>query len=131
MTIDLFGITRTLTDVVNPFFPATLKITDGTRLTDGFASVPNFIDLSIMIDVQAVSTSDLAHVQNISQQSDLRTVYIMGGIKGLNRPLQTGGDVLSFYGSDWKVIQVLEEWGEAEWSKVVVSRQTFPPQQAQ
>lgn len=126
--IDLFGITKNLTQVVNPSIQAILKVTDGYEVGYGFKTIPKSLELLVDIDVQAVSTSDLANIQNIAQQSDLRTVYILGGIKGLNRPLQTGGDVLNFYGSDWKVIQVLEEWGAEEWSKVVVSRQINQPQ---
>lgn len=124
MVYDLFGITRNLTECVNASMQGILKISDDFEVQEGsFRPVPKITELLIEIDVQSVSSSDLARLSNISQQSDLRSVYILGGIKGLNRPLQTGGDMINFDGSDWKVIQVLEEWGTAEWSKVLVSRQ--------
>lgn len=121
--IDVFGIAGRLITPVNPRIVATVKVSNGYVVDDNFQAVSQDLRLTADIEVQALSTSDLQHVQNINQQSDLRAVYVFGGIKGLNRPLQTGGDVLTFYGSDWKVVQVLEEWGNAEWSKLVVARQ--------
>ncbi|QDH17411.1 hypothetical protein [Swingsia samuiensis] len=112
---------------VNGQIQAVLKVTNGYTVNDDFSKTPNELEISVMIEVQAMSTSDLRQVQNINQQSDMRAVYIRGGIKGLNRPLQTGGDILHFYGSDWKVVQVLEEWGMEEWTKLVVSRQITRP----
>ncbi|GBR56497.1 hypothetical protein [Gluconobacter sphaericus] len=125
--INVFGIANVATNAVNPPIVATLRVSAGETVNDDFSVTPTTIDLLCTIKVQALSTSDLQHVQNINQQSDMRAVYIAGGIKGLNRALQTGGDVLSFYGSDWLVTQVLEEWGYGRWSKLVVTRQTTSP----
>lgn len=122
--INVFGIAHRATDIINPPITATLKISDGETVAPDFSVIPNDLEILVTIKVQALSTSDLQHVQNITQQSDMRAVYIQGGIKGINRALKTGGDVLNFYGSDWLVTQVLEEWGDGQWSKLIVTRQT-------
>lgn len=109
---------------VRPQIPATLKASDGSEIAPDGSTVPKFIEARIMIEVQAMSSQDLQQVQNLSQQADMRAVYIRGGIKALNRPLQYGGDIINFYGSDWLVTQSLEEWGNAEWCKIAVTRQT-------
>lgn len=124
--IDVFGIAGHAIAPVNPRITAIVKINDGYTVGLDYKPIPQDLELLAEIEVQAMSTSDLRQVENINIQSDMRAVYIIGGIKGLNRPLQTGGDLLHFYGSDWKVVQVLEEWGEAQWSKLAVARQTSP-----
>ncbi|GBR70998.1 hypothetical protein [Gluconobacter kanchanaburiensis] len=125
--INVFGIANAATNVVNPPIAATLRVSDGEIVNDDYSVTPCTTDLLCTIKVQALSTSDLQRIDNITQQADMRAVYIAGGIKGLNRALQTGGDVLNFYGSDWLVTQVLEEWGFGRWSKIVVTRQATPP----
>lgn len=127
--INVFAIANAATNAVNPPIQAILRVSDGETVNPDFSVTPKTTDLLCTIKVQALSTSDLQRIQNITQQSDMRAVYIAGGIKGLNRALHTGGDVLNFYGSDWLVTQVLEEWGYGQWSKLVVTRQTSPAQE--
>lgn len=128
--INVFGIAHRAVGVVNPPVAATLKASNGSTVNPDGSMSPAFIEIAIEIKVQALSTSDIQRIGNVSQQSDMRAVYMPGGIKALNRPLQFGGDILNFYGSDWKVTQGLEEWGEGQWSKVAVTRQQ-PSSQAQ
>lgn len=122
--MSLFGAVNGVTAAIRPAIPATLKASNGYTINPDGSTAPQFIPARIWITVQALSSSDLQQVENLSQQADMRAVYIRGGIKTLNRPLQYGGDIINFYGSDWLVTQSLEEWGDAEWCKVVVTRQT-------
>ena len=124
--INLFAIAGSATGVVNPQIEAVLKVSDGVTHNPDFSTTPRIIELAMQIEVQALSSSDLQQIQSVNQSSDMRALYIIGGIKGLNRPLQCGGDIINFYGSDWLVTQSLEEWGMGEWSKVAVTRQTTP-----
>lgn len=123
MSLNLFGIAGRMTGAVNPCIPATLKASNGCTVNPDFSTTPQFIEARIWIEVQALTSQDLQQIENLNQQADMRAVYIRGGIKALNRPLQYGGDIINFYGSDWLVTQSLEEWGDAEWCKVVVTRQ--------
>lgn len=124
--MNLFAAAGALTSVANPTIPAVVRISNGQTVDSSFKQIPAFLDIALSIEVQAVSTSDLQQVENISQQSDMRAVYLPYGIKGLNRPLQVGGDVLVFWGSEWLVTQGIEEWGNGEWAKVLVTRQISP-----
>ena len=124
--IDVFGLAGNATQSINSFIPATLKASNGYTVNSDFSITPVDTDVCIWIEVQAVSGQDLQQIENINQQADMRAVYIKGGIKALNRPLQYGGDIINFYGSDWLVTQSLEEWGDAEWCKVLVTRQMAP-----
>ena len=129
--INVFGIAGKLTVPVNPHLTAQLLIADGYEVADDYSTIPKHITLDIRIEVQAMSSSDLEQIENMNQQSDMRAVYIIGGIKALNRPLQYGGDKMVFYGSEWLVTQVLEEWGDGTWSKVAVTRQINQSQASQ
>lgn len=121
--IDLFGIADSVLGIVNESEPVTVKCSDGFTVAPDGTPVERSYTLQIMADIQALSSSDLEHAANINQQSDNRVLYVRGGLKGLSRPLRVGGDLVNFYGSDWLVTQPVEEWGNGEWSKVIVTRQ--------
>ncbi|CEF54623.1 hypothetical protein [Acetobacter ghanensis] len=121
--IDIFGAAGSLCAPINPHITGTLKGSTGSVTNDDFSVTPQYTTATVEIEVQAVSSQDLQQVENINQQADMRSVYVRGAVRALNRPLQIGGDILTFYGSDWLVTQQLEEWGNGEWSKVLVTRQ--------
>lgn len=125
--IDVFGLAGSLCSNVNPRTQALIRISTGS--TDNADGTPNvqYETTIIEIEVQALTSEDLKQVENINQQADMRAVYLFGAAKALNRPLQIGGDILTFYGSDWLITQSLEDWGNNEWSKVVVTRQLPTP----
>lgn len=121
--IDIFGAAGNLCAPINPHITGTLKGSTGSITNDDFSVTPQYTTTTVEIEVQAVSSQDLQQVENINQQADMRSVYVRGAVRALNRPLQIGGDILTFYDSDWLVTQQLEEWGNGEWSKVLVTRQ--------
>ncbi|MEE8663495.1 MAG: hypothetical protein SOH81_07940 [Acetobacter sp.] len=121
--IDVFGLAGALTGGVNPQTCVEMRISTGSTENDDGSPSLSYEIVSIPAEIQALSSEDLKQIQNISQQADMRAVYLFGAARALNRPLQIGGDVLIFYGSSWLVTQSLEEWGNNEWSKVLVTRQ--------
>ncbi|NVN09712.1 hypothetical protein [Nguyenibacter vanlangensis] len=125
--MNIFAAAGGATAAVNPSIQATLKQSTGSTPGPGFRPIPTYAEIPVMIEVQALSSQDLQQVENISQQADMRIVYVVGEVRGIARGPQTGGDMFNFYGSDWLVTQQLEEWGAGEWSKLVVTRQTPSP----
>lgn len=125
--IDVFSLASGALGIVNPAITVTVTCSDGQTIEPDGSVTRKTFTLTVQADIQAVSAGDLEHVGSINQQADMRAVYILGGLKGLSRPLQVGGDLLNFYGSDWLVTQPVEEWGFGEWSKVIVTRQTAAP----
>lgn len=121
--IDIFEAAGGLCAPINPHIIGTIKGSTGSVTNDDFSVTPQYTTATVEIEVQAVSSQDLQQIENINQQADMRSVYVRGAVRALNRPLQIGGDILTFYGSDWLVTQQLEEWGDGEWSKVLVTRQ--------
>lgn len=123
MPLDLYAMAGPLVETVNPLTDATLRRFVGMEQQRDYSTKARYEEIAVQIDVQALATSDLQFIENIQQQSDVRTVYLRGAAAALNRPLQQGGDVLVFDGSDWLITQVLEEWGDDQWRKVICTRQ--------
>lgn len=121
--IDVFSIASGILPIVNPLQSAILRVADGTTVADDYSATSTYTDIPVQIDIQATSGGDLQLLQNIAQQSDVRIVYMRGATHSLNRPLQTGGDVLLFENGIWLVTQILEQWGEDDWCKLAVTRQ--------
>ena len=122
--IDLYDIAASLTEAVNPFTRAILRVYEGED--DSINRNPIYRDVSVDIEVQALSGSDLQHLENLSQTSEMRAVYIRGPLSPLSAPRKLGGDLLIFDGRTWLVTQLLEEWGNDSWRKVIVILQNDP-----
>lgn len=112
-----------LTACANPPLMATLLASTGSSVNADGSQTPRYTTTQLEVEVQALGAQDLRQLGGLSQQADMRAVYARGVVRALDRPFQYGGDILQFYGSDWLVTQSLEEWGDGEWVKVVVTRQ--------
>ncbi|MDE7547884.1 hypothetical protein PY793_07775 [Acetobacter fabarum] len=121
--MQIFALAGRLSGAVNPCVAATLLASTGSVTNPDGSQTPTYTALDLQIEVQAVAGEDLQQVQNIAQQADRRVVYLPAAARALNGALQCGGDILQFYGADWLITQSLEQWGEGEWSKVLVTRQ--------
>lgn len=123
MILDVFGIASGVLGEVNPMQDATLRRCTGSITEDDGAVTTTYETIPVQIEVQATAGGDLQLLQNIDQQGDARIVYMRGATHALNRPLQTGGDLLLFEGGEWLVTQVLEQWGAEDWCRLAVTRQ--------
>ncbi|PAL24774.1 hypothetical protein B9K05_08750 [Acetobacter syzygii] len=124
--VQIFALAGRLTRAVNPSVAATLMASTGSVTNADGTQTPTYTPLPVQVEVQALAGEDLQQVQGLARQADRRVVYVPATVHALNRPLQCGGDILQFYGADWLVTQSLEQWGEGEWSKVLVTRQNSP-----
>lgn len=126
--MNLHGIVSGAIATINPFVLATLKqsagyttASDGTR-TPQYTEVP---DLSVQ--VQALSYSDIQHLDGLNIQGVRRAVYLNGAAMAVVRPLQKGGDLFVFpsgtlpEGNTWLVAYVLEAW--PDWCKCAITLQ--------
>jgi hypothetical protein len=127
--VNLHGIVSPAISTINPPVIATLKrsagyttAADGTR-TPQYTQVPN-----ISVQMQALTYSDLQHLDGLNIQGVRRAVYLNGAALAVVRPLQTGGDLFVFpdgtlpEGNTWLVAYVLEAW--PDWCKCAITLQT-------
>ncbi len=123
MTLDIFGLAGNVTDTINARITAQIMYSTGFTTNADGSQAPAYNTADVQIEVEALSSEDLKQIETISQQADYRAVYVYGALNAINRALQIGGDMLVFFGAKWLVTQQLEDWGNGEWSKVVVTRQ--------
>lgn len=82
----------------------------------------------LQMQVQAVSSDDLEHVDGLNISKVLRTVYINGLIQGVDRPGVAGGDLLLIptgltpgqANDTWLVTGIPEPWDSPGWTKCIV-----------
>lgn len=127
--MNLFGPVTGIISAVNPCIQATLQASNGSETLPSGRVAPKYTEALITIQVQAASSEDLQQVANLNQSTDVRSVYVYGHIKGIDRAHQFGGDILVFDDSEWLVVGQPEQWGSGEWCRLIVARQ-IPSQQA-
>lgn len=130
--MNLHGIVRPAITTVNPDTAVPWLKSTGYTTNAAGDRIPSYAaPVTIQAQIQAATSDDLEHVAGISQQGDYRAVYCYGKIAGIDRPDQTGGDVLQFPEipggtvRDWLVVKGDEQW--PDWCRVIVRLQTSPP----
>jgi hypothetical protein len=93
---------------------------DGTR-------TPSQTSTPVFANVQALSGSDLRHMDGLNVPGVMRSVYLYGDVEGIVRAQGKGGDLLQFpmtpggATQNWLVTQVVETW--PRWCKAIVTLQ--------
>ena len=93
---------------------------DGTRTPETYSK-------GVLMQVQAMTGKDLAHVDGLGIQGVMRSVVMWGDVQGIVRADQKGGDVLQFAERmggpvrNWLVVSVMETW--PTWARVIVALQ--------
>ena len=122
--MNLHAIVTPLISTVNPPTPGTVRVSTGYTTADDGSQVPTYAPPApVTMQVQALSTKELAHTDSLNLQGTLRAVYVNGAFEGENRRAGKGGDLFTFAGNDWLVVTVLEPWDNDGWCKLVVQLQ--------
>ncbi len=125
--MNLHGIVTPAISAVNPLVAATLRRSNGYTIAADGTQIPAYTDTVIMVQVQALTFSDLQHLNGLNIQGVRRAVYLNGSALGVVRNLRVGGDLMIFApgalveGTTWLVAHVLEEW--PDWYKVAITLQ--------
>ena len=106
---------------VNPNIKATLKKFTGLVKNEFYEQTPTYIESEIIVQAQALSGDQLKMVDFNQFQSELMSVITSEELKGVSKPDQYGGDILSFNGHEWLVIMINETYHDH--TKAVVMKQ--------
>lgn len=79
-----------------------------------------------VLQVQAFSEKELAHLQALNIGGILRRVYANGQLASVIRNLEYGVDLLTFNDNLWLVVHVMEQWDT--WCSVAVQQQSADSQ---
>lgn len=120
--MDLRAIANNLSSQVNPNIPAVLFASTGYTKGAGQRQVPTYAAAQdVVIQLQALDSSDLNQLDGLNIQGQLRAVYIRGALNSVVRVSSEGGDKLVFAGQTWLVTKVLETW--PLWTKAAITLQ--------
>ena len=127
--MNLLGITAGAVAAINPQIPCVLPMSTGYAIGPDGTQTPQYTPFpNILVQVQALSYTDLMKTGGLNIQGTRRKAYLMGGWEGVDRPGVKGGDLLSmpnlpdFPGpTTWLIVQVLEWW--QDWCSVAITLQ--------
>ena len=124
--MNLHGIVSPYIGTVNPLRQVWLAISTGyVTGTDGSRTPSYRPPVLVQAQIQALSYSDIQHLDALNIQGERRAIYISGKIDGIVRPENKGGDMITFGdGTQWLVATVLEYW--PDWVKVAATLQNVP-----
>lgn len=125
--MNLHAIVASQIGGVNPFVSATIRRAVGyTTASDG-SRTPQYTDISVSVQVQALSFSDLQKLDGQNIQGVRRAIYLSGNVMAVVRAREHGGDLILFpsgtlpEGDTWLAAMVLEQW--PDWVKVAITLQ--------
>ena len=121
------AIANRFTQITNKNIPVNWIQSTGYVTDDAGKRVPTTITLSVQAQIQALSSTDLKHIDGLNITGVMRSVYMYGNVAGVVRADQIGGDILVFpevpngCNKNWLVTQVMETW--PDWCRVIVTLQ--------
>ena len=113
--------------VTNPNQKINWIQSNGYVTDDAGKRTPKTITLTVDAQVQALSATDLKHIDGLNITGVMRSVYMYGNAAGVVRADQIGGDILVFpeapncCNKNWLITQVMETW--PDWCHVIVTLQ--------
>ena len=121
--MNLHAIAAPMLGVINEPILGRLYASIGYTTADDGTQVPNSKPpCDIVMDVQALSASEIQHMDSLNIQGIVKGVWANGELRGTDRTVGYGGDVITFSCATWLVVHVIEAWN-GEWSHVVVQKQ--------
>lgn len=110
---------------VNPMQTVTVRRSTGFTTNADFTRTPTYSNVSMLGQVQALTSAELAQVDGLNLQGEKIALYVNGNLAGVSRPDNTGGDLVTLAdGSIWLTTIALENWNRTSgWTKVALVRQ--------
>lgn len=121
--MNLHAIVAPLVGVINEPIVGRLYASIGYTTADDGTQMPTSAPpCDITMDVQALSAHEIAHMDSLNVQGIMKGVWANGELRGTDRTVGYGGDILVFSCQVWLVVQVIEAWNGV-WSHVAVQKQ--------
>jgi len=110
---------------VNPMLTVTVRHATGMTQNPDFTRVPTYSTTTMLGQVQALTSAELAQVDGLNIQGEKLAIYVNGNLEGVSRPDNAGGDLVTLPdGSVWLVTIMLENWNRMDgWTKAAIVRQ--------
>lgn len=125
--MNLHSIVQGGIGAVNPYRMGTIQLSIGSATIKSGKRTPEYSPpITSKMQVQALTTKDIAHLDALNVAGSTHTIYVSGRLEGLIRSENKGGDLIvlltgNLAGRVWLVTAVLEDW--PDWTKVSVTLQ--------
>jgi hypothetical protein len=126
--MNLHGIVSGAIGIVNPFVNVSLaRSTGSTTAPDGTRTPTYATPVTISVQVQSLTFSDMRQMDSLNIQGTRRAMYIGAQVEAILRNRDWGGDMLTFpagtfpEGDVWLAAHVLEAW--PDWRKIALTLQ--------
>src|SRR5262249_52908497 len=126
--MNLHGIAGPVIGAINPNFPVIFEGSAGFTKAPDYSQKPAFYaPVSILGQVQELTSKDLQHLENLNLQESAVAIYLYGVSNGVVRVSQIGGDRITVPQGPatgvYKVVKVIEQW--PDWVKVAAVLQNI------
>lgn len=125
--MNLRKIANSVTQKVNPNIDVVWRRSTGYTTDANYRRIPSYDEKTVRGQVQALSSTDLKHVDALNITGIMRSVHLYGDVEAINRQNQQGGDLLYFPQTpggvlcEWLVSTVMETW--PDWCRVIATLQ--------
>lgn len=125
----LRDLANSMSATINPNVLGRYLESTGSTTADSGKQSPSWATPveDVPMQVQALTSGDLKHLDSLNIQNVERIVFMDGAIAGVNRLAGKGGDMLYFLSAWWLVTVVLEPWDGSGWCKLGVTQQVEAP----
>jgi hypothetical protein len=131
---NLHGLVRGAINAVNPDISMTYLQSTGSTVAVGGKQSPSYAaPVTLIGQVQPLTTGDIKHFDFLNSQGIHRAVYLYGDIRAIVRSAKLGGDLLKFPQfsgapvETWVVSAVDETYSpNGDWCRVIVTLQLDP-----
>lgn len=123
--MNLHHLVRGPIQQVNADVPGMIYVSTGKTMAGGIAT-PTFASISARLQVQSASHESLFYLNGLQGSKAISIVYAYGNFSTVNRPAQTGGDLVWINGKWWAIQNVLEGWDDVfspEWCSFSITQQ--------
>ena len=109
--MNLHDIVSSAINAVNPFQPITITKRGTYTVNEyGERSVSPSSSITVLADVQPLSSEDIKFINNYNQSSIYRSFWVSTDVSGINRPLAKSGDIVTYYGDTYYVMGMKVDW---------------------
>jgi hypothetical protein len=131
--MNLHQVVRGAITSVNPDIPAQFLASTGYTINSAGKQTPAYATpVTVTIQVQPLSSQELAHINFLNMQGVFRAIYLYGDAEGIVRLQQKGGDLFQFAAfagdpvANWLTVKAEENWNvnSGGWTRAIVQLQT-------
>ena len=109
--MNLHEVVSSAINAINPFQEIAIVSRGGYVVNDyGETVVCTDKKITVMADIQPVSSEDIKFINNYNQSSIYKSFYVSEDVHGLNRPLAKSGDIIEWNGNTYYVTSLKEGW---------------------